>query len=155
MLTSPCTTSSGISVRRLSTSPLRGVAISTAVAVTAFNEGELSIYGFMKALQLHLTLLAFRSLCKREDTKVKNCDSSRKKKMDRRLIDTSRLKSDRRKIYSDMMADTVISPVPLTLKHFQDVETAGIYCCSCVQDLHSHIIVYYYDTPPAFPPTDV
>ena len=61
----------------------QSVAISTAVAVTVFNEGELSIYGFMKDLQLHPTFLAFRSLCKREDNKVKNRTYFRKKNMDR------------------------------------------------------------------------
>ena len=29
----------------------------------------------------------------------------------------------------------------------KDVKTAGVYCCSCIQDLHSHIKVDYYDTP--------
>ena len=62
----------------------RSIAISTAVAVTIFNEGELSIYGFMKDLQLHPTLHAFGFLCKWEDTKMKNRDYFRKKNMDRR-----------------------------------------------------------------------
>ena len=59
----------------------QSVTVSTAVAVTVFNEGELSVYGFMEDLELHPTLLAFRSLCKREDTKVKNRDYFRKRKI--------------------------------------------------------------------------
>ena len=49
----------------------QSVTISTAVAVTIFNEGELSIYGFMKDLQLKPTYLSFRSIIKREETKRK------------------------------------------------------------------------------------
>ena len=51
------------------------------------------------------------------------------------------------------------SPPELLLKEFlhevyycwvcKDVKTAGVYCCSCIQDLHSHIKVDYYDTPPS------
>ena len=38
----------------------QSVTISTAVAVTIFNEGELSVYGFMKNLQLKPDYLSFR-----------------------------------------------------------------------------------------------
>ena len=86
--------------------------------MTVFNEGKLSIYGFMKDLQLHPTCLAFRSLYKREDTKVKTVITSERRIWIDELVDTSRLKSDGRKIYPDMRADTAISPVPLALKHF-------------------------------------
>ena len=78
----------------------QSVAISTAVAVTVFNEGELSIYGFMEDLQLHPTCLAFRSLYKREDTKVKNRDYFRKKNMARR---TRRHKSAKERREKDLL----------------------------------------------------
>ena len=60
----------------------QSVAISTAVAVTVFNEGELSIYGFLKDLQLHPTSLAFMSLCKREHARLQS--RSNKRNLDRR-----------------------------------------------------------------------
>ena len=43
--------------------------ISTAIAVTVFNEGELCLYGIMHDLKLHPSYTSFRSLCKREHTK--------------------------------------------------------------------------------------
>ena len=44
----------------------QSVRISTAIAVTIFNEGELSLYGIMKDLELNPTYISFSSLCKRE-----------------------------------------------------------------------------------------
>ena len=49
----------------------QSVTISKAVAVTIFNEGELSICGFKKDLQLKPNYLSFRSIIKREQTKRK------------------------------------------------------------------------------------
>ena len=46
----------------------QSVTIITAVAVTIFNEGELSIFGFMKDFQLKPTYLSFRSIIKRTET---------------------------------------------------------------------------------------
>ena len=40
----------------------QSVTISTDVAVTIFNEGELSVYGFKKDLQLKPDYLSFRSI---------------------------------------------------------------------------------------------
>ena len=76
---------------------LQSVAITTPVAVTVFNEDELSVYGFMKDSQLYPTFLAFRSLCKREDTKVKNRYYFRKKNMDRRTCTHKSAKERREK----------------------------------------------------------
>ena len=82
----------------------QSVAISTAVAVTVYNEGELSIYGFMKDLQLLTTFLTIRSLYEREDTKVKNRDYFRKKNIDRPTRRHKSAKVRREKIYSDRRA---------------------------------------------------
>ena len=63
----------------------QSVTISTAVAVTVFNEGELSIYGFMRDLHLHPTYLSYRSLCKREHTRRKRRAYFQKSNVDRRV----------------------------------------------------------------------
>ena len=47
----------------------QSVRISTAIAVSIFNEGELCLYGFMRDLKLNTTLLSFRSVCKREEVR--------------------------------------------------------------------------------------
>ena len=78
----------------------QSLAISTAVAVTVFNESEPSVYGFMKDLQLHPTFLSFRSLSKREDTKEKTPSFLRKKNMDRR---TRLLKSAKERREKDLL----------------------------------------------------
>ena len=64
---------------------LQSVTISTAVAVTIFNEGELSIYGFMKDLQLKPDYLSFRSIIKREHTKQKKRSYIKKANLHRRV----------------------------------------------------------------------
>ena len=63
----------------------QSVTISTAVIVTVFNEGELSIYGFMRDLQLHPTYLCYRSLCKREHTRRRRRAYFQKSNVDRRV----------------------------------------------------------------------
>ena len=63
----------------------QSVTISTAVAVTLFNEGELSIYGFMRDLQLGTTYLSFRSIIKREETKRKRRSYFKKANLNRRV----------------------------------------------------------------------
>ena len=63
----------------------QSVGISTAVAVTIFNEGELSIYGFMKDLQLQPTYLSFRSLIKREQTKRRRQTYFKNTNLNRRI----------------------------------------------------------------------
>ena len=63
----------------------QSVTISTAVAVTIFNEGELSVYGFMKDLQLKPDYLSFRSIIKREQTKQKSRSYFRKANLNRRV----------------------------------------------------------------------
>ena len=63
----------------------QSVTISTAVAVTIFNEGELSVYGFMKDLQLKPDYLSFKSIMKREQTKQKSRAYFRKANLNRRM----------------------------------------------------------------------
>ena len=63
----------------------QSVTISTAVAVTIFNEGELSIYGFMKDLQLKPDYLSFRFIIKREQTKHKRQSYVKKANLNRRV----------------------------------------------------------------------
>ena len=62
----------------------QSVIIRTAIVVTIFNEGELSLYGFMKDLELKPTYLSLRSIIKREETKRKKRFYSRKPNLDRR-----------------------------------------------------------------------
>ena len=63
----------------------QSVEISTAVAITIFNEGEISIFGFMKDLQLNPTYLSFKSLIKRERIKQKRQSYFRKSSLNRRI----------------------------------------------------------------------
>ena len=81
---SPSITRSGIYVQKSKYISPQSVTINNAVAVTIFNEGELSIYGFIKDLQLKLTYLSFSSIIKLEQTKQKRRSYMRKAKLDRR-----------------------------------------------------------------------
>ena len=47
----------------------QSIHISTAIAVSIFNEGELCLYRFMSELNLNPTPLAFRSFCRREQVR--------------------------------------------------------------------------------------
>ena len=69
---------------RISSERYINVTISTAIAVTIFNEGELSVYGFMKDLQLKPDYLSFRSIMRREQTKQKSRSYFRKANLNRR-----------------------------------------------------------------------
>ena len=76
----------------------QSVTISTAVAVTIFNEGELSVYGFMKDLQLKPDYLSFRSIIKWEQTKQKSRSYFRKANLNRR-VRRQKLGKERREKY--------------------------------------------------------
>ena len=56
-------------------------------------------------------------VCEREDTSLKKRSFSERRIWIGELVDINLLESDGKKIYSDMRADTAISPVPLALKH--------------------------------------
>ena len=75
----------------------QSVEISTAVAVTIFNEGEISIFGFMKDLQLNPPYLSFKSLIKRERTKQKRHSYFRKTNLNRRIRKQKLVKERREK----------------------------------------------------------
>ena len=62
----------------------QSVRISTAIAVTCFNDGELSLYGLLSDLQLNPSYTSFRSLCRREQTRKLHLKATFKKNIDRR-----------------------------------------------------------------------
>ena len=62
----------------------QSVRISTAIAVTIFNDGELSLYGLLTDLKLNPSYTSFRSLCRREETRKLHLTSTLKKNIHRR-----------------------------------------------------------------------
>ena len=62
----------------------QSVRISTSIAITIFNDGELSIFGLMSELNLNPSYTSFSSLCRRADTRRQHMTSIRKKNIDRR-----------------------------------------------------------------------
>ena len=60
------------------------VRISTGIAVTIFNEGELSIYGILSDLNLNPSFSSFRSLCRRQIKRKQHLLATTKKNIDRR-----------------------------------------------------------------------
>ena len=62
----------------------QSVLISTAIAVTVFNEGELCLYGIMHDMKLHPSHISFRSICKREQTKQQHRNYTKKANRNRR-----------------------------------------------------------------------
>ena len=62
----------------------QSVRISTAVAVSVFNEAELCLYGFMRDLKLNTTPLSFRSVCKRDEVRQQSRRYFKKANVQRR-----------------------------------------------------------------------
>ena len=62
----------------------QSVRISTAIAITIFNECELSLYGLLSNLRLRPSYTSFRSLCRREHTRRQHLSSTIMKNIDRR-----------------------------------------------------------------------
>ena len=62
----------------------QSIRISTGIAVTVFNDGELSFYGLLSDLKLNPSYTSFRSLCRRENTRKLHLKSTIKKNIDRR-----------------------------------------------------------------------
>ena len=62
----------------------QSVRISTGIAVTSFNDGELSLYGLLSDLKLKPSYTSFRSLCRREETRKLHQTATFKKSIDRR-----------------------------------------------------------------------
>ena len=58
--------------------------ISTAIAVTLFNDGEISLYGLLSYLELNPSYISFRSLCMREKKRKQHLTAACKKNIDRR-----------------------------------------------------------------------
>ena len=75
----------------------QSVRISTAIAVTIFNDGELSLFGILSDLKLNPSYTSYRSLCKRELTKVKHLVATNKKNIDRRTRRQRNMKERREK----------------------------------------------------------
>ena len=73
----------------------QSVRISTAIAITIFNDGELSLYGLLSDLRLRPSYTSFRSLCRREHTRKQHLSSIIKKNIDRRTR-TQRTMRERR-----------------------------------------------------------
>ena len=62
----------------------QSIRISTGIAVTVFNDGELSFYGLLSDLKLNPSYICYRSLCQREYTRKLHLKSTVKKNIDRR-----------------------------------------------------------------------
>ena len=62
----------------------QSVRISTAIAVSIFNEGELCLYGFMRDLNLNPSTVSFRSVCQREKVKKQHRNYIKKANVHRR-----------------------------------------------------------------------